>query len=66
MTSVDQLGSLSIKLTVAGDETVSASLGKIKSSAIDADVYAVGVSIAGLTEYTLASLTRSEKTLLND
>jgi hypothetical protein len=65
MTSVDQNGNVVIKLTTLGDATVSVSLTNVKPSALDADVYAVAYAIAGLLDYSIASITRNEKTLLN-
>jgi len=65
MISVDHIGSLAIKLTVSGDTTISASLSNLKLTATDADIYAVGVAVAALTEYAIASMTRSENALLN-
>ena len=65
MTSVDQNGNVVIKLTSGGDATVSVSLGSVKPTAIDADVYAVAYAIAGLLDYPISSITRNEKTLLN-
>ena len=65
MTSVDMNGNVVIKLTTGGDATVSVSLSNINPAAIDADVYAVAYAIAGLLEYSIDSITRNEKTLLN-
>jgi hypothetical protein len=65
MTTVDQLGFVNIALTLAGDVTVSVRLSNVKPDATDADVYAVCVAVAGLLEYSIASILRSERTLLN-
>lgn len=64
MTSVDQAGFVTIQLT-NGDSTVSVRLASLKPTATDADIYAVAVAISGVLDYPLASITRSEKTLLN-
>jgi hypothetical protein len=65
MTSVDQTGNVVIKLSTGGDGTVSVSLSRVKPGATDADVYAVAFALAGLLTYTVDSITRNEKTLLN-
>ena len=65
MTTVDQIGYSTIALTLAGDVTVSVRLSNIKPTATDLDVYDVCVAIAGLLDYPIASILRSERTLLN-
>jgi hypothetical protein len=65
MTTVDQLGSVAIALTLAGDVTVSVRLSNVKPTAVDQDVYDVCTAIASLLDYPVASILRSERTLLN-
>ena len=65
MTAVDQLGYCTISLTASGDQIVSVRLGNIKTDATDADVYAVAFAIASVLDYPIASILRSERTLLN-
>jgi hypothetical protein len=65
MTTVDQLGFASIALTLAGDVNVTVRLSNIKPTATDLDVYDVCVAIASLLAYPIASILRSERTLLN-
>lgn len=65
MTSVDQAGFCTIALTLAGDVTVSIRLSSVKPTATDLDVYDVCTAIAGLLDYPIASILRSERTLLN-
>lgn len=64
MTAVDQVGYVTIGLNGPNEKIVSVRVNNIKASATDQDVYDVATSIAGLLEYTVASILRSERTLL--
>jgi hypothetical protein len=64
MTTVEQSGSVTIALTLAGDVTVSVRLSNVKPTAVDLDVYDVCVAIASLLDYSVASILRTERSLL--
>jgi len=64
MTAVDQVGYVTIGFNGPDDKIVSVRVNNIKASATDQDVYDVATSIAGLLQYTVASILRSERTLL--
>lgn len=65
MTSVDQLGYVTMALTLAGDVTGSVRVSNIKADATDQEVFDVCTSIGTLLDYPIASILRSERTLLN-
>lgn len=64
MTSVDQAGFCTIGLT-SGESVVSVRIANIKPTATDADIYSVASALVALLDLPLASITRSERTLLN-
>ena len=64
MTAVDQAGFCTIALT-SGDSTVSVRIANLKPTATDADIYSVAAALVLLLDLPLASITRSERTLLN-
>ena len=65
MTSVDQLGSVSMALSLAGDVTGTVRVSNVKADATDQQIFDVCTAIGTLLDYPIASILRSERTLLN-